>query len=78
MHMKMRFDAGDRKLSWVSEVLPLNQFYDDLRNCDFRALSVCGFRDSHCLSYLIPANVGDCLQSRFCKENRRDGGAKRM
>lgn len=61
--MKMRFDAGDRKSSWVSEVLPCNRFYDDLRNCGFRALSVHGFRDFYCLSDSILANIGDCLQS---------------
>lgn len=75
--MKMRFDAGDRKSSWVSEVLPWNRFYDDLRNCGFRALSVRGFRGFYCLSDSNPANVGDCLQSSYCTMNRGDGGPKR-
>lgn len=70
--MKMRFDAGDRKSSWVSEVHPLNRFYDDLRNCGFRALSVRDFLGSHCLSDSIQANVGDCLQSNYYKVNRGD------
>lgn len=48
--------------------------YDDLRNCGFRALSIRGFRGSCCLSDSIPANIGDCLQSRLCKVNRGDGG----